>query len=392
MFVQNASTGVNTALRNLKYERNDAIIHFDTAYGAVKRTIESLLETSPVLQDFAVDYHLPCSHETIVENFLAVVQQVKSNGLTPKVAVFDTIVSHPGVRFPFEQLTLECRKHGILSVVDGAHGYGHITFDLSKTDPDFFVTTLHKWFFVPRPAAVFFVPKRNQHLIRTTYPTSHGFVPIPRNDSKIPQPLDISRNQTPFTILFQHVSTNDNSPYYTAPSAETFRNDICGGEEKIQSYNKSLAARGGEILAKALGTVVMDETSQSSSSNDSKPVSKLRDCAFSNVLLPFKLVDTEDPKPPTSASASSVQSPAQQSFHPIPLSSAVPLSRHIERVLLSDHKTYVPVFTYKNQLWFRLSGQIYLDEDDFVWFAGVMKDVCGRVTKEFGLEVPRSES
>ncbi len=43
------------------------------------------------------------------------------------------------VRVPFERLVEECRNYGILSLVDGAHGIGHVPLDLGKLDADFFV-------------------------------------------------------------------------------------------------------------------------------------------------------------------------------------------------------------------------------------------------------------
>ena len=144
VFTQNATSGVGVVLRNLVYERGDVIIYFDTIYGACEKLIASLIETTPNLVARKVRYELPCTHDIIVNNFLQLVKQVRSDGMKPKVALFDTIVSMPGVRFPFERLTAECKKAGILSCIDGAHGVGHIPLDLRSLDADFFVSNCHK--------------------------------------------------------------------------------------------------------------------------------------------------------------------------------------------------------------------------------------------------------
>jgi hercynylcysteine S-oxide lyase len=131
-------------LRNLQYKKGDVIIYFDTIYGACEKLISSLMETHPHVASRKVGYELPCTHNVIVNSFVELVRQVKSEGLSPKLALFDTIVSMPGVRFPFERLTAECKKAGILSCIDGAHGVGNIPLDLRSLDADFFVSNCHK--------------------------------------------------------------------------------------------------------------------------------------------------------------------------------------------------------------------------------------------------------
>jgi hypothetical protein len=166
VFVQNATSGeispfclwwrlltipgVNTVLRNLQYKEKDCIIYFDTIYGAIEKTLASVVETNPQLQlrkvghgqDFA--YSLPCTHSEILNALSQTISRVLYDGLNPKVCIFETIVSLPGVRFPFERITKMCKEYGILSLIDGAHGVGQIPLNLSQLDADFFVSNCHK--------------------------------------------------------------------------------------------------------------------------------------------------------------------------------------------------------------------------------------------------------
>jgi hypothetical protein len=297
-------TGVNTVLRNLTYNDKDVIIYFDTIYAACEKTLKHIQEVNPQLtlrkvghgQDFA--YTLPCTHPEILNAFSQTISRILYDGYTPKVAVFDAIVSVPGVRFPFERLTKMCKEYNILSVVDGAHAIGQIPLNLSALDADFFVSNCHKWLYTPRGCAVLHVPKRNQELIRTTFPTSHGFVP---RDGDLYSPLPAVNDKTPFVKLFQWVATNDNSPYYCVPAALNFRQNLCkGGEEAIHKYIRDVAQRGADLLAMELGTEVMDEMDEgrglktmgsyeATDRRDSRVGYQggLRDCAMSNVLLPI---------------------------------------------------------------------------------------------------------
>jgi selenocysteine lyase/cysteine desulfurase len=140
----NATTALNTVLRNLYFQQGDHILMLSCVYGAVKKTAEYLAETTPVQLD-EVDCTFPVADDELISRFRAAVRRHSSQGTSIKVAIFDTIASMPGVRLPFERLIEECRAHGILSVVDGAHGIGCIPINLSQLRPDFFVSNCHKY-------------------------------------------------------------------------------------------------------------------------------------------------------------------------------------------------------------------------------------------------------
>lgn len=147
VFVQNATLGINTVLRNLVYAPGDVIVYFDTIYGACEKTIESIVETTrPEVGVRKVGgFEFPGEWgEVVVERFREVVSGLEAEGLRARVAVFETICAVPGVRFPFERVTEECRRLGVLSCVDAAHGLGQIPLDLAGLDPDFWVSNCHK--------------------------------------------------------------------------------------------------------------------------------------------------------------------------------------------------------------------------------------------------------
>jgi selenocysteine lyase/cysteine desulfurase len=144
VFVPNATTGINTVLRNLKYEENDVVVHFSTIYGACEKTLSSISELTPLrCENILLEY--PIEDEEIVERFKDMVQKVRDKGENIKLAMFDTVLTFPGVRMPWEALVKACRDLGVLSLIDGAHGIGHINLtQLGKVGPDFFVSNCHK--------------------------------------------------------------------------------------------------------------------------------------------------------------------------------------------------------------------------------------------------------
>lgn len=77
---------------------------------------------------------------------------------------------------------------------------GQIPLDLTALDPDFFVSNLHKWLYVPRGACVLYVAKRNQHLVRPLSIT-------PAND------FNKKVNSVPFEQDFGDPGIFDHSPF-----------------------------------------------------------------------------------------------------------------------------------------------------------------------------------
>lgn len=144
VFVPNASTGINTVLRNLHFDDGDVALYFNTIYAACLKTLQSLGETTP-LRSHCIGLKYPIEDEEIAKQFEDAVQSVRAQGSSTKLAIFDTVSTFPGVRFPWEHLVKICRHMGILSFVDGAHGIGHIDLaHLGALKPDFMISNCYK--------------------------------------------------------------------------------------------------------------------------------------------------------------------------------------------------------------------------------------------------------
>jgi hercynylcysteine S-oxide lyase len=156
VFTQNATMSVNVVLRNLVFAPGDVIVYFDTIYGACEKTLAYIMETTPV-EAVKVEYLYPIADEELVGLFKEKVKEMKGKGKNVRLAVFDTVVSLPGVRMPFERLTEVCREEGVMSCIDGAHGVGHIPLDMKALDPDFFVSNCHKYVLSPFIVSTYFL-------------------------------------------------------------------------------------------------------------------------------------------------------------------------------------------------------------------------------------------
>ena len=355
VFVPNATAGVNTVLRNLVWnpDGRDEILYFDTIYAGCLKTIDYVLEDrAGLVSARSIPLTYPCEDTTILTAFTTALQTSLTANKRPRLCLFDVVSSLPGVRFPFEALTAACREAGILSLVDGAQGVGMVDLDLAAVDPDFFVSNCHKWLHVPRGCAVFYVPLRNQGLIRSTLPTSHGFVPREGGGERF-SPLPPS-GKSVFVNAFEFVGTVDNAPYLCVVDGLRWREEVLGGEKRVREALTALAREGGQRAAEILGTEVLDNESRS-----------LTRCSMVNVALPLVVEGEREDGKGTA----------------IPASDKAAVTNWILQTLMDEHKTFVSLYVYRGRWWARLSAQVYLELDDFEWAGRVLKEVCGRVAK-----------
>ena len=134
--------------------------------------------------------------------------------------------------------------------------------------------------------------------------------------------------------------------WLTIPTALAFRRDVCGGEDAIMAYSIDLARRGGDRAAEILGTDILDNQEGT-----------LRNCAFANVRIPLTLDDARNTPP--------LGQLAQQFI-----------------AKSAGRGTLLLVAPYCGMLYWRISGQCYLDMTDMERGANIMKELCTEIQEE----------
>ncbi|CAF0773865.1 unnamed protein product [Adineta ricciae] len=251
VIVDNASAGINSILKSLKFRSNETILYYNVAYGMVKLTLQ-YVSTEIFTQEQIVQIDL--DHQTIqnTELLLKTTQDAISKIANVKLIVFDHISSLPSVRFDVETMIKYFRGKGILTLVDGAHALGGIELDLKKLDPDFYVTNTHKWLYTQRSSCLVYVRKDLQKLIHPII-TSFGYLQS-------------------FQSEFFWLGTRDYSAYLTISDAIDFRRTIAN-ESEIFAYNHQLAIQTGTLLARLWNssTLTTDERYISTMNNIELP-------------------------------------------------------------------------------------------------------------------------
>ncbi|KAH7925494.1 PLP-dependent transferase [Leucogyrophana mollusca] len=337
VIINNASHGIGTVLRNFEWHEGDIIIGTTTTYGAVSQAIKYLSDIPPHPTVSTFTLLFPTTHTTILEHWRDHIRSItnSANGdILQKrkiVAVIDSIASNPGVRLPWKEMVAICKDAGVWTVVDAAHSIGQeLDINLSEAKPDFWVSNCHKWLLAKRGCAVLYVPKRNQHIIKSPIPT-----PVTYNS---PQDDDYEGPQD-FVKMFEWTGTIDYVPQLSASAALDFRQWI-GGEYKINEYCHNLAVAGGRRLAELLGTSVLDPEGD----------------------LTLNMVNVELPIPGE-------------------IEYTDEINILLQHTLLLEWNAYAAHFRHNGKWWTRCSAQIWNEVSDFEVLANAFKDASAKVVE-----------
>jgi selenocysteine lyase/cysteine desulfurase len=189
-------------------------------------------------------------------------------------------------------------------------------------------------------------------MIRSTLPTSHGFQPLATGGKKIFSPMPSPKSSSPFVSQFEFVGTIDTAPPLCVSAALEFRNNICGGEEKIRAYRFDLAEKAEEKVAEILGTKALS-------------VPKGSRVAFANVWLPLRVAAPSEREPHSEDLIREEDIPAVSGF--------------LSQKMIDEYNCFVVILFYKGSWIARFSAEIYLDIDDFIYGAEMIKTLIGRV-------------
>jgi isopenicillin-N epimerase len=140
VFVPNATSGLNAAIRSLRLEPGDEVLTTRHEYGAVIRTWEFV--------GARLVYAEP--HEL-----------AEAIGPRTRVVSVSHITSPTALVLPIEEICAAAREAGALAIVDGAHAPGQLPLDLERLGADVYAGNCHKWLSAPKGAG--FLWARPEH-------------------------------------------------------------------------------------------------------------------------------------------------------------------------------------------------------------------------------------
>jgi isopenicillin-N epimerase len=233
VFVPNATTGVNTVLRSLTWERGDELLTTSHVYNACGNALD-VAAARHGARVVEVKIPFPLHHEDEVVGAVSAAFTSRT-----RLALLDHVTSETGIILPIARLVRLCQEHGVEVLVDGAHAPGMVTLDLEALGADYYTGNGHKWICAPKGAGFLHVKPEKQAFIRPLV-ISHG-ANSPRTD------------RSRFQIEFGWTGTGDPTAYLSVPEAlrvmEARHSD---GWPGLMNANHGRVVEGRRVLYEAL--------------------------------------------------------------------------------------------------------------------------------------------
>jgi isopenicillin-N epimerase len=211
IFTANVTAAVNMVASSLRLAVPGEILLTDHEYGAMHWCWERAAQRLGLtLRTFALP-PLPRHPAEIVLAAKAAFTE------RTRLLFFSHVLSPTGMVLPARELCMEARRHGILTVVDGAHALAMVPLDMEAIGCDFYGSNCHKWLLAPTGAGFLYLGAGSEDRLQPLQ-VSWGWH---YDRAKADQPDEWGT--TPRLRSFEFEGTRDWCPWLAVPAAIDFQ-------------------------------------------------------------------------------------------------------------------------------------------------------------------------
>jgi isopenicillin-N epimerase len=224
-FVDNATTGTQTVIGQVRLAAGDEVLTTDHCYPAVLAQLQRAVAAAGASLRI-VPIPLPAASNAAIA--AAVLSGLRAR---TRLVIVDHVASCSGLVFPVKEILAHCHSDGVPVLVDGAHAAGMLPVDLGRLGADFWVGNMHKWVCAPKASAVLHIGPQWRDTMRPLV-ASHG----------------VALGYQP---AFDWTGTRDPTPILAVPAALDFFDRL--GWPAVRQHNNDLVCQGAEHVAERIG-------------------------------------------------------------------------------------------------------------------------------------------
>ena len=153
IITRNTTESLDLIIAGFPWEKGDEAVMAEQDYGAMLNMFDQVAKRYGVVNKrISVPLH-PKNDEEIVELY--------ANAITPKTKLLMIchLINITGHILPVRKICDMAHSKGVEVMVDGAHAFAHLNFNIKDLDCDYYGTSLHKWLSVPLGAGMLYVKK-----------------------------------------------------------------------------------------------------------------------------------------------------------------------------------------------------------------------------------------
>ncbi len=150
---RNATEALNTVIFGLNLKAGDEVIGTKQDYPNMINAWRQRAQREGIVYN-QISFKFPIENdEEIVAGF--------ENAITPKTKIIHIthIINWIGQILPVKKITDMAKKHGIETIVDGAHSFGLLDYKIPDLGCDYFGTSLHKFLSAPIGSGMLWIKK-----------------------------------------------------------------------------------------------------------------------------------------------------------------------------------------------------------------------------------------
>jgi selenocysteine lyase/cysteine desulfurase len=159
IITRNTTESLDTIIQGFPWKRGDEAVMANQDYGAMLNMFKQVQSRQGIILK-AIDIPMnPSRDEVIVDAY--------RKAITPKTRLLMVchMVNITGHILPIRKICDMAHSMGVEVMVDGAHAFAHLDFNIKELNCDYYGTSLHKWLSVPLGAGFLYIKK--EHIDKT---------------------------------------------------------------------------------------------------------------------------------------------------------------------------------------------------------------------------------